>query len=444
MRERTENVLAFTDHLERVQWAEISAACGISERDIRAAARLFAHSERIIFCWAMGLTQHANAVDNVREIVNLLLLRGSIGKPGTGVCPVRGHSNVQGDRTMGIWEKPRPAFLEALEKATGIVAPRKHGFDTVESIHALRDGRAKAFFALGGNFLSAAPDTEYTATALRGARLTAHVSTKLNRAHLVAGTTALILPCLGRTEDDRGRFVTTENSMGVVQMSRGRMKPASKHLLGEPEIVARLAEATLRGRTRVRWPWLAEDYDRVRDLIARVVPGSEGYNARVRRPGGFYLPNGPREGTFTTPTGKARFTVHPLPRHTLRDGELLMMTVRSHDQYNTTIYGLEDRYRGVKGDRRVVLVNAEDLRALGLKDGQTVDIESRFEGETRVARRFVALAYDIPRGCACTYFPEANALVPARHVAHTSNTPASKSVVITLQGVSLDPQGPSL
>jgi len=444
VRERTENVLAFTDHLERVQWAEISAACGISERDIRAAARLFAHSERIIFCWAMGLTQHANAVDNVREIVNLLLLRGSIGKPGAGVCPVRGHSNVQGDRTMGIWEKPRPAFLEALEKATGIVAPRKHGFDTVESIHALRDGRAKAFFALGGNFLSAAPDTEYTATALRGARLTAHVSTKLNRAHLVAGTTALILPCLGRTEDDRGRFVTTENSMGVVQMSRGRMKPASKHLLGEPEIVARLAEATLRGRTRVRWPWLAEDYDRVRDLIARVVPGSEGYNARVRRPGGFYLPNGPREGTFTTPTGKARFTVHPLPRHTLRDGELLMMTVRSHDQYNTTIYGLEDRYRGVKGDRRVVLVNAEDLRALGLKDGQTVDIESRFEGETRVARRFVALAYDIPRGCACTYFPEANALVPARHVAHTSNTPASKSVVITLQGVSLDPQGPSL
>ncbi len=238
--------------------------------------------------------------------------------------------------------------------------------------------------------------------------------------------------------------MTTENSMGVVQMSRGRMKPASAHLLPEPEIVARLAQATLGPRSKVRWGWLAEDYDRIRDLISRVVPGTAGYNERVRKPGGFYLPNGPREGNFTTPSGKARFTVHPLPPDPLRKGELLMMTVRSHDQYNTTIYGLEDRYRGVKGDRRVVLVNGEDLRELGLQDGQTVDITSHFRGETRTARRFVAVAYDIPRGCACTYFPEANALVPARHVAHTSNTPASKSVVVTLQGVSLDRQGPTL
>jgi molybdopterin-dependent oxidoreductase alpha subunit len=357
---------------------------------------------------------------------------------------VRGHSNVQGDRTMGIWEKPRPSFLDALDRETGIAAPRKHGLDTVEAIHALHKGTAKVFFALGGNFLSAAPDTEYTAAALRNARLTAHVSTKLNRAHLVAGGTALILPCLGRTEDDRSRFVTTENSMGVVQMSRGRMRPASAQLLAEPEIVARLAQATLGARSKVRWSWLAADYDRIRDLISRVIPGTEGYNERVRQPGGFYLPNDPREGRFTTPTGKAKFTVHPLPRHELRRSELLMMTVRSHDQYNTTIYGLEDRYRGLSGDRRVVLVNRDDLRELGLENGQTVDITSHFQGETRTARRFTAVEYDIPRGCACTYFPEANALVPARHVAHTSNTPASKSVVITLRGVSLDRQVPSL
>jgi molybdopterin-dependent oxidoreductase alpha subunit len=392
---------------------------------------MLAARERIIVCWAMGLTQHANAVDNVREVVNVLLLRGAIGKPGAGVCPVRGHSNVQGDRTMGIWEKPSPAFLDALERATGIRAPREHGLDTVEAIHALHARRAKIFFALGGNFLSATPDTEYTASALRNARLTAHVSTKLNRSHLVAGATALILPCLGRTEEDAGQFVTTENSMGVVQMSRGRVPPASAELLSEPAIVARLAEATLPS-SAVRFRWLAEDYDRIRDLIAQVVPGAERYNERVRQPGGFYLPNGPREGKFTTPSGRAKFTVHDLPAHALRKGELLMMTVRSHDQYNTTIYGLDDRYRGLKGDRRVVLVSAEDLRELGLRDGQTVDITSHFQGETRTARRFTAVAYDIPRGCACTYFPEANVLVPARHVAHTSNTPASKSVVITL------------
>jgi molybdopterin-dependent oxidoreductase alpha subunit len=444
VRERTEGYLAFREHLAGVPWQAVVAGCGISEEEIRAAARLFIEHRRIVFCWAMGLTQHQNAVDNVREIVNVLLLRGSLGHPGAGVCPVRGHSNVQGDRTMGIWEKPQPAFLDALEQATGISAPRKHGLDTVDAIHALREGRAKVFFALGGNFLSAAPDTEYTATALRRARLTAHVSTKLNRAHLVGGRTALILPCLGRSEDDRGRFVTTENSMGVVQMSRGRMKPASPDLLSEPEIVAGLAEATLGRRSKVRWSWLVEDYDRIRDLIARVVPGTERYNERVRQRGGFYLPNGPREGSFTTATGRAHFSVHALPRHDLRKGELLMMTVRSHDQFNTTIYGLDDRYRGLSGDRRVVLVNPLELADLGLQDGQTVDIESRFEGEIRLARRFTAVAYDIPRGCACTYFPEANALVPARQVARGSNTPASKSVVVSLRGVSLDPKGSSL
>src|SRR5216683_1520405 len=312
VRDRTEGALAYVENLRRLNWAEIVQGCGVPEELIRQAAGLLAGNERIIFCWAMGLTQHENAVDNVREIVNVLLLRGAIGKPGAGVCPVRGHSNVQGDRTMGIWEKPGPAFLDALEKATGITAPREHGLDTVNTIHALHQGRAKVFFALGGNFLSATPDTEYTASGLRRAKLTAHVSTKLNRSHLVAGTTALILPCLGRTEDDGGRFVTTENSMGVVQMSRGRMRPASEHLLSEPAIVARLAQAAL-PKSGVRWSWLAEDYDRIRDLIAQVIPGTEDYNARVRKPGGFYLPNPAREGSF-----KGKFTVHRIPRHELR------------------------------------------------------------------------------------------------------------------------------
>ena len=426
VRDRTVGFAAYAEHLRALDWSDLVRGSGLADAQIRAAAALLADSRRAIVCWAMGLTQHENAVDNVREIVNVLLLRGSLGKPGAGVCPVRGHSNVQGDRTMGIWEKPRPAFLDALEKATGITAPRAHGLDTVESIHALRDGRAKVFFAMGGNFLSAAPDTEYTAAALRSARLTAHVSTKLNRSHLVAGAQALILPCLGRTEADGGQFVTTENSMSVVQMSRGRLRPASGALLSEPAIVARLAQATL-PRSKVRWQWLAEDYDRIRDLIAQVVPGTERYNQRVRAPGGFYLPNPVREGNFT-----GRFTVHALPKLDLRPGELLMMTVRSHDQYNTTIYGEEDRYRGLRGDRRVVLVNADDLRERGLRDGDTVDIESRFQGETRAARRFTAVAYDIPRGCCCTYFPEANVLVPARHVARISNTPASKSVAVTI------------
>ena len=430
VRDRTENFLAYAQNVQNVSWSEVARGSGLAEEQVRDAARLLIENERIIFCWAMGLTQHQNAVDNVREIVNLLLLRGAIGKPGAGACPVRGHSNVQGDRTMGIWEKPGAAFLDALERATGVRAPRHHGLDTVGAIHALNQGRVRVFVALGGNFLSATPDTEYTAAALRSARLTAHVSTKLNRSHLVGGATALILPCLGRTEDDGGRFVSTENSMGVVQMSRGRMRPASEHLLSEPAIVARLAQATLGQKSRVRWNWLVEDYDRIRDLISQVVPGTEDYNARVRRPGGFYLPNAAREGNC-----KGRFTVHQMPRHELGPGQLLMMTVRSHDQYNTTIYGLDDRYRGLKGDRRVVLVNRDDLRERGLHEGQTVDITSHFRGETRTVRRFTAVAYDIPRGCACTYFPEANALVPARHVAHTSNTPASKSVVITLDPV---------
>jgi molybdopterin-dependent oxidoreductase alpha subunit len=436
VRERTEQYLAYASALERVSWEDLVAGSGLPEARIRELAKLLIENERIIFCWAMGLTQHENAVDNIREVVNVLLLRGAIGKPGAGVCPVRGHSNVQGDRTMGIYEKPAETFLAALDKATGIHAPRAHGLDVVESISAMHDGRARVFLALGGNFLSATPDTEYTAAALRRTDLTVQVSTKLNRAHLVAGKTALILPCLGRTDNDKQaageQFVTTENSMGVVQMSRGRLAPLNDEQRSEPSIVAGIAQATLKGRSKVRWAWLAEDYDRIRELIAQVVPGFTDYNQRVRIPGGFYLPNGPREGVFRTPSGKARFTVHPLPRHDLLPGQLVMMTVRSHDQYNTTIYGLADRYRGLANERRVVLMNREDIQSMNLRERQVVDLTSHFRGETRTSRQFIVVGYDIPRGCACTYFPEANALVPLKQVAHTSNTPASKSVVITV------------
>jgi molybdopterin-dependent oxidoreductase alpha subunit len=435
--ERTHGFDEFARALREVGWDEIVEQSGVSRELMREAARVFINSSRTIVCWAMGLTQHKNAVANIQEIVNLLLLRGQIGKPGAGACPVRGHSNVQGDRTMGIWERPTEVLLDALAREFDFEPPRRHGLDTVETIKAMYERRIKIFFALGGNFLSATPDTEYTAEALRRSRLSVHVSTKLNRAHLVTGEQALILPCLGRTERDVQKsgeqFVSVENSMGVVHSSRGSLEPASPHLLSEPAIVARLAHATLGGRSKVDWEGLVEDYDRIRDLIERVIPGFDDYNRRVRVPGGFYLPNLAREGVFKTSTNKANFTVHALPRRELAPGELLMMTVRSHDQFNTTIYGLDDRYRGVYNERRVVFVNADDVRELGLSAGQVVDLVGHFEGEERVARRFIIVPYSIPRGCAATYFPEANVLVPVRAVADKSNTPASKSVVITLR-----------
>jgi len=350
---------------------------------------------------------------------------------------VRGHSNVQGDRTMGIWESPTAIFLDKLAAEFDFEPPRNNGFDTVNAIRAMHKREGKVFFALGGNFLSATPDTEYTAEALRRCRLTAHVSTKLNRAHLITGDTALILPCLGRTEIDvqssGPQFVSTENSMGVVQMSKGSLQPASPDLLSEPQIVARLAKATLGHRTSVDWESLAGDYDRVRVKIDRVVPGFEDYNVRVREPGGFYLPNPARERVFKTASGKARFTIHELPQHHLEPGQFLMMTIRSHDQFNTSIYSSNDRYRGVKNGRRVVFLNKGDIVRLGLVAGQHVDLISHFEEEERTARRFAVVPYDIPRNCAATYFPEANVLVPVNHVAEKSNTPASKSVVISIR-----------
>ncbi|MFI5297153.1 MAG: FdhF/YdeP family oxidoreductase [Polyangiales bacterium] len=428
---------AFIDAVEATSWDDIEAGAGLTRAEIESAAAMLAGVDKIIFTWAMGVTQSPNAVETIEEIVNVALLKGSIGKAGAGLCPVRGHSNVQGDRTMGINERPSAEFLDALDREVGLVSPRNEGFDVVESIKAMHDGRAKVFVALGGNFLSAAPDTRHTAEALRSQLLTVQVSTKLNRSHLVGGKVAIILPCLGRTELDvqesGPQLVTCENSMGVVQTSEGRLAPASASLLSEPKIVAKLARATLGEKSRVDWESLVANYDRTRDLIERIIPGFEQFNRRVRRPGGFYLPNGPRVGTFTTPSGKAQFTVHTLPKRALRPGELVMMTVRTHDQFNTTVYGLDDRYRGIRGGRRVVLMNEADIAERGLTAGDRVDITSHFRGVERRVDAFQVVPYAIPKGDVATYFPEANPLVPIDSVAARSGTPSSKYVVVTLR-----------
>jgi molybdopterin-dependent oxidoreductase alpha subunit len=393
-------------------------------------------SNRVITCWAMGLTQHKNAVGTIQEIANLHFLRGNIGREGAGLCPVRGHSNVQGDRTVGIWERPREEFLKALDKEFNFTAPRHHGYDTVEAIKAMYVGRGKVFFALGGNFLSATPDTEYTAKALQRTKLTAQVITKLNRTALITGEEALILPCLGRSEKDEQKggcqFVSCENSMGVVQMSKGILEPTSEHLRSEPWIVAQMAKAVLGAKSTVDWDAMVSDYDNIRDKIERTIPGFDNYNERVRHGGGFYLPNKPREGVFPTATNKANFTVHELPIHTFAPGELIMMTIRTHDQFNTTIYGLEDRYRGIHNERRVILMNPEDMRERSLKTGQVVDLTSHFDDGERHTKHFIVVPYDIPQGCTATYFPETNVLVPIGSTADRSNTPVSKFVRITV------------
>lgn len=431
----TEGHTAFRASVEAVSWDAIEAGSGVPREEIEAAAEIYAESNATIICWAMGLTQHANGVDNIKMAVNLLLMKGNLGKPGAGACPVRGHSNVQGDRTMGIVERPKAAFLDKLGARFDFEPPRAHGHDVVEAIHAMHRGDAKVFVAMGGNFHSATPDTDYTAAALRRCALTVQISTKLNRSHLVTGEEALILPCLGRTERDAQasgpQFVTVENSMSVVHRSTGRRDPASGALRSEPAIVAGMATATLGDGTW--WTGRIEDYDRIRDDIEAVIPGFDDYNKRVRAPGGFLLPNGPRERRWTTPSGKAHFSVTPLPVHDLAPGQMLMITVRSHDQYNTTIYGLDDRYRGIYGERRVVMMHPDDIAAGGLTEGQVVDLTSHFEGETRVAPRFIVMRQSLPRRCVATYFPEANVLIPARHTARISNTPASKSVVVTVQ-----------
>ncbi|MGH7899792.1 MAG: FdhF/YdeP family oxidoreductase, partial [Candidatus Binatia bacterium] len=400
---------AFRAALEREGFDDLVAESGIARDDMRRAAELYAKSERVIACWAMGLTQHKHGVANVQEIANLLFLRGNIGRPGAGVCPVRGHSNVQGDRTMGIWEKPKPEFLRRLKEEFHFDPPVDHGVDTVKAIRAMHEGRARVFIAMGGNFVRATPDTAYTEEALRHCRLTVGVATTLNRTHVVTGEEAILLPCLGRSERDQQKggeqFVTVEDSMSLVHRSQGRLAPASEHLKSEPAIVAGVAEALFADGSPVPWPDLVEDYDRIRDAISRVVPGFDDFNRRVREPGGFGLTSGARRREFDTAGGKARFAVLPLPRQELLPGELLMMTIRSHDQFNTTIYGFDDRYRGISGNRRVVLMHPDDIAAAGFKPGDRVDVTSHFEGETRTVRDFEVAAYEIPRGCAATYYP---------------------------------------
>lgn len=428
---------AFEKHVRGLDWDDVLEATGLTRGEIAATLGDVLAAERIVVCWAMGLTQHRNSVPTIREVVNFLLLRGNIGRPGAGVCPVRGHSNVQGDRTMGIYEKPKPEFLDALAAEFPFEPPREHGLDTVDAIRAMRDGKAKVFFGMGGNFVRATPDSDVTEKALRSCRLTAQVSTKPNRSHAVTGELALILPTLGRTERDEQasgpQFVSVEDSMGMVHASRGRLAPASEHLLSEVAIVCRLARATL-GESGIAWDAMERDYDVIRDHVSRVVPGFADYNARVREPGGFTLPHAPRdERRFPTATGKANLTVNELEVLRVPEGRLLLQTVRSHDQYNTTIYGLDDRYRGVKAGRRVVFVNPEDLAGLGIADGAVVDLVSEWsDGVERRAPAFRVVAYPTARGCAAAYFPETNVLVPLDSTAEVSNTPTSKSVIVRL------------
>jgi molybdopterin-dependent oxidoreductase alpha subunit len=437
------NFAAYEAQTRAVDLDTVLAATGIERAQLEKVAQMMIASERTIACWAMGLTQHRHAVPMISEITNVLLMRGMIGKPGAGLCPVRGHSNVQGDRTMGIWEKMPEKFLAALDVRFGITSPRKHGVDTVDAIRAMRDGRAKVFMGMGGNFATATPDTAVTEGALRSCLLTVQVSTKLNRSHVVHGRSALILPSLGRTDRDvrRGvkQQVSVEDSMSMVHLSRGSLHPPSDEVRSEVAIVCQLARTLLGPDHPVPWETFNDDYDTIRDAIAAVVPGCDDYNAKVRAPDGFQLPHGPRDlRIFPTTTGKANFAVNPLQWVPIPEGRLILQTLRSHDQYNTTIYGLDDRYRGVKGGRRVVFVNKADIDPFGLHEGDRVDLVSEFAGgdgelQERRAKDFMVVAYETPVGNAAAYYPETNALVPLDHVADKSNTPVSKAVVIRLE-----------
>ena len=428
----------FEDVVSRVaktSWERIVDDSGLNQVDIVSAGQMLSNSKATIACWAMGLTQHRNGVAVIQEVTNLLLMGGHIGKKGAGLCPVRGHSNVQGDRTVGIWERPSEKFLQKLDEACGIVSPREHGVDVVEAIEKMREGEVDLFFCMGGNFLSATPDTLATAEGLNRVKLTVQVSTKLNRSHLVTGENALILPCLGRTEIDvqesGKQFVTVENSMGLVHTSNGGLKPVSSHLRSEPWIVAALATATLDDDRD--WMDLVANYDNIRTLMSKALSGFENYNKRVRNPEGFALPNPPRDSrTFSTPDEKAHFIAHDLPDVSIPSGKYVMMTIRSHDQYNTTIYDLHDRYRGIHGNRRVILMNANDMVKRGWKTRRIVDIVSHFNDEERRSDGWQVIAYDIPEGNIATYFPEANVLVPLNSTAEKSNTPTSKWIICSL------------
>jgi molybdopterin-dependent oxidoreductase alpha subunit len=434
VRDRTTGFDAWRDAVAATPWDALERGAGVERDAMQRVADRYARAERTIACWAMGLTQHKDSVATIQEIVNLMLLRGNVGREGAGLCPVRGHSNVQGDRTMGITPRPKPALLDALGAAFGFAPPREPGLDTVDTVRAMERGEIVAFVAMGGNFAAACSDTARTVAALERCALTAGVTTKLNRTHLYPGRRAVILPCLGRSEIDEQaggpQFVTVEDSMSIVHRSRGVLAPAAAALRSEPAIVAGLGRALL--GDVMPWDDLVADYDRIRDLIAAVIPGFDDFNGRVRAPDGFQLPNSARDGTFAAVGGRAAFTVSELPDLSLPAGRLRMMTIRSHDQFNTTVYGLDDRYRGIRGERRVVLMNSADMVALDLVERQVVDLISEWRGQERVAPRFIVVPYDIPRGNCATYFPEANPLVPLDSVADKSNTPTSKSVVVRL------------
>ncbi|TFD47186.1 FdhF/YdeP family oxidoreductase [Cryobacterium sp. TMT1-2-1] len=431
-------------HLNLLDEQTVLEATGLEEHEIDELAARYLKADRVIVTWAMGLTQQKKAVATIKEIINLLLLRGNIGKPGAGASPIRGHSNVQGDRTMGIWEQMPPAFLNALEREFGFEPPREHGADAVETITGLRDGDIKVFMALGGNLVAAISDTNAAEAAMRGAEMTVQVSTKLNRSHVVTGAEALILPTMGRTEIDMQtsgpQFVSVEDTVSAVHPSWGKIDPVAPGLLSEVAIISRLARAVLDDKVKVDWDGFEQNYDLIRDHISHVVDGCENYNQKIRQEGGFMLPNGPRDSrTFPTPIGKAILTVNDLEPVDRPPGTLILQTLRSHDQFNTTIYGHNDRYRGIKNGRHVVFVNPDDLAELGLIDGQFVDVHGVFSDKIpRVLRKFRLVSYPTARGCAAAYYPEANVLVPLSHLAEGSNTPVSKAVIVRLDPVEAD------
>ena len=426
--------------VQSVDWIEIESVSGISRKEIENIAEIVGKSKSLITCWAMGITQHHNSVETIQEMVNTHLLGGHIGREGAGVCPVRGHSNVQGDRTVGINHIASPKLRQNILDSTGIRTPDNHGYDAVNAARAMIEGKGKVFLAMGGNYLSAMSDTKLIAEAMNNCELTVFVSTKLNRNHLVTGKKSLILPCLGRTEIDNqshgNQFVTVENSMGIVHSSEGHMKPSSSDLMSEPAIVAGIASAleSKIGMSDLGWNYLVEDYDRIRDLIELTIPGFTDYNSRVREKSGFYLPNSPRDSlTFDTDTKKANFRLHEITSMKPNISEFVMMTIRSHDQYNTTVYSGQDRYRGIKSGRRIVMINPQDAKENNLQAGELVDLISVFEGEKRQSSKWYLVEYDIPRGNIATYFPEANELIPLNSTANVSNTPTSKSVIVRIE-----------
>ncbi|MFZ3598809.1 FdhF/YdeP family oxidoreductase [Streptomyces sp. BH104] len=433
----TEGFDAYRELCEATPWDEIERQSGLSREDILKAARVYGDADRSIISWCLGVTQHEHGVDTVREIVNVLLLRGNLGREGAGPSPVRGHSNVQGNRTCGIDHRPTDAFLTRLAEACDIDAPRAHGLDTVGTIEAMRRGDVKVFVGMGGNFALAAPDTPYTYEALRTCELTVQVSTKLNRSHLVHGRRALILPCLGRTEKDeqRGGLQSTsvEDSMSMVHLSVGMKRPASKHLLSEPAIISGMARATLPD-SGTPWEWYVEDYDRVRDTMAQVIDGFEDCNRRVRLPLGFRIKQPARELVFLTDSGRAEFSAAPLPDVIPEPGTLALGTMRSHDQWNTTIYSDNDRYRGIKNLRTLVFLNQDDMRERGIGEFDPVDITSTArDGSKRGLKGYLAVPYDIPRGCAAGYMPEMNVLCAIGDHSTQSDQPIMKHVKVTVE-----------